>query len=799
MFRRPAGVNSLGVSAVLPELSQVRDNVGGVGQLGGAQRSRVDLNGDWERHVNGALFDRFRVPSSRRPLGHYRLKRNFLLPRLSPNHRAILRFDAITYHARVFVNGAELGVMGPYVPYEFDFTGQAKEGSNRIEVDIADLIPDANGAGKDEIELGLNPGWEGYGGIIRDVYVELRPAAFIDNIRFGYKLNNDYTKATCLAELHLSSSTETSGQLEVTLYQGNAPVAKADTAVKIPKGHSESKALFELKAPLLWSPEEPNLYGLAARLKTQEGLDQFRCRTGFRDIAIRGRTFELNGQPLVLNGVCRHDMWKDQGFTLSREQMEQDMRMIKGLGCNFVRLVHYPHHRYVIDLADELGLLVSEEPGYWNMDFKTMRRSMIELGLRIMERTIRRDWNSPSVFAWLLGNECNLTVDYLREGKALCNRLDPIGRPVSFANSMGNEEAKAIFDQAGMDFFDQHAYGFDENKFSKTVEVFGDSRPTTFTEWGWEVVGEGEIVYDRDFDRLLDLVEAQKVAGHMFWSWQDVREYSRIDWPTQNGILLSGVVTEAREPRPRLYLELARLFQRRRREELPASTRPQAVPLKWTPWSSKSRFQTIDLQPLADSEAGRKAWTDLESRLAEFWSNSRMARDQWKRTGERLRLWQGTHVDIAGVDFNTPVVNDFVRPLILTPRFPEVEIPLEINGTQLHFLGQVTLPAGFPVTGQVGGTVASYRIHYAGSKVEEVPLRDGVEVARANLVHEATRINPLVTSSQRVLEFVKDVAREHYQVLLLSVPISGVRVESVTCRLVGDQPLLIFAITAELA
>jgi beta-glucuronidase len=117
-------------------------------------------------------------------------------------------------------------------------------------------------------------------------------------------------------------------------------------------------------------------------------------------------------------------MWKDQGFTLTREQMEQDMRMIKGLGCNFVRLVHYPHHRYIIDLADELGLLVSEEPGYWNMDFKTMRRSLIELGLRIMERTIRRDWNSPSVFAWFLGNECTLTVDYLKEGKALsCMRM----------------------------------------------------------------------------------------------------------------------------------------------------------------------------------------------------------------------------------------------------------------------------------------------------------------------------------------------------------------------------------------
>src|SRR5262249_32050928 len=152
------------------------------------------------------------------------------------------------------------------------------------------------------------------------VYVEVRPEVFIDNVRFGYKLDKDYTTATCETELHLSSSIETSGHLEIALYQGKAAVAKATRAVEIPEGNSESAVTFELKAPLLWSPEQPNLYELVAQLKTASGLDQFSCRTGFREIAIRGRTFELNGQPLVLNGVCRHDMWKDQGFTLNREQ-----------------------------------------------------------------------------------------------------------------------------------------------------------------------------------------------------------------------------------------------------------------------------------------------------------------------------------------------------------------------------------------------------------------------------------------------------------------------------------------------
>ena len=93
-----------------------------------SQRSRVDLSGTWERHVNGKLFDVIQVPSSQRPLGFYHLKREFLLPALSGSERAILHFEAITFHGRVFVNGAELGAMGPYIPYEFEFTKHAQEG-----------------------------------------------------------------------------------------------------------------------------------------------------------------------------------------------------------------------------------------------------------------------------------------------------------------------------------------------------------------------------------------------------------------------------------------------------------------------------------------------------------------------------------------------------------------------------------------------------------------------------------------------------------------------------------------------
>jgi hypothetical protein len=471
--------------------------------------------------------------------------------------------------------------------------------------------------------------------------------------------------------------------------------------------------------------------------------------------------------------------------------------MIKALGANFVRLVHYPHHRHVVELADELGLLVTEEPGYWGMDFRSMPRTMIELGYRIMEVTIRRDWNSPSVFAWLLGNECRLTVEYLKEGKERCRKLDPLARPVSFANSMNPKDAKPIFEQAGMDFFDSHVYPSDPREYARTPDDYGDSRPLTFTEWGWESAGDKDIYPESHSELILELTRAGKLAGHSFWSWQDMRQYSRIDWPTANGILMSGVVNEAREVRPDWYLELSALFQGRAEEPTPPDVRPTLLPLKWAPAQPGSKFSVVDLQALVESAEGTAAWAALEAALASHWPKVQMASDQWKRTGKKFRLWQGSEFLIAGVPFRIPVVEGHVRPLLLAPgTSTTVTVGRECEG--LHILGQVTFPAGYPVIGRRGDTVATYHLRYSGERERQIPVRNGIEVAQANLIEEATRIEPIATAAQPAMKYVKDIVREQYQVLLLTVHLERGKVETLRCETGHDQPALaIFAITAE--
>ena len=265
----------------------------------------------------------------------------------------------------------------------------------------------------------------------------------------------------------------------------------------------------------------------------------------------------------------------------------------------------------------------------------------------------------------------------------------------------------------------------------------------------------------------------------------------------REGVLESGVVTEGREPREVPYLELSRLFAGRRHESEPAATRPVVVPLKWSPWTRKSKFNALDLQALVERPEGVRAWADFEDLMAKFWSTAPMARDQWKRNGERFLLWQESDLVIAGVRFCIPVVKGSVRPLVLTPDRP-VTVPIDGECQRLHILGQVTFTAGYPVLGKLGETVATYHLRYSSGKEQQIPVRNGIEVAQANLIYAATRIEPIATDAQPALKYVKDIVREQYQVLLWTVPLEQGKVESLGCEMKdGAPPLAIFAITAE--
>jgi len=765
-----------------------------------SSRSRVELNGQWQRSFGGQTYDVVTVPSSLRPSGVYTLSRAFVLPALQHGTRAIVHFDAVNYASSVSVNGAELGRMGPYTPFEFEITSVAKQGENHIEVQIADLMPFAGGEGSDGIALGVNPGWEAYGGIIRNVYLELRPAVFIDNVSLGYRLGPELRSAECRATVYINSTESGASALEVLLLRDDHEVARHSADVQLASGVKTVEIPFPVDEVDLWSPDGPRLYRLEVKLKSPTSSDTWACRTGFRQLDAVGRQFRLNGRSLVLKGVCRHDMWKDQGFTLTREQQRRDMHMIKALGCNFVRLVHYPHDRAVIDLADELGLLVTEEPGYWNMDFTAMPRGEIELGYEILERTIRRDWNAPSVFGWLLSNECELTVEVLAEGKHRCIAVDPLQRFVSAANSRRKEEAKPIYEKAGMDFFDQHPYTFDMDSFAAEADFLGDTKPLTFSEWGGKEIAQSAAVMAATVDHLLDLTESGKLAGHSFWSWQDMRQYTRIDLEDQNGVLESGVVTEGREPRDGIYMELERLFDGRRHQEAMPQTKPEVLPLRKTEWAADGKSDPVSLQDQVVTPEATRSFAAFEVGMAKYWGVIPSGGGQWERTGSRFTLWPQTGRDIliSGLPFAVPSAEGTARPLIASKVSP-LRMPIGKPARRLHILGHAIFVDDYPAYASLGSVRATLTIRFDSGASRQIDLRNGYEVARANTIADATRTEVIALEAQPALRYLKDDAREDYQFLLYSTPLLPTRaVESIIYTVAGEHDYLaILAVTAE--
>jgi hypothetical protein len=777
-------------------------------------QTRIDLAGRWERRIGGQPHDSVLVPSSYRPVGTATLRRSFDLAAAPDNRRVILHFEGVAHQAQVRVNEASIGTMGPWTPYDFDITSKIKQGSNQLDVDVTDW----------QVPLGPSGAWEATGGIIRDVYVDLRPDPYIENTHFHYKLDDTFATARISLDTYIRATKPGKNQVLAELSRNGVAIGQSSRAVDLTAGATKVTLEWDLQAPALWSPASPILYDLRVSLSGAADPDAFRDQVGFRSLEIRGVQFALNGQNLVLRGVCRHDLWQNQGHTLTQAQIDTDLSMIKAMGANFVRLVHYPHDRRVIRAANRIGLLVTEESGLVWLDFRKISRETLETGIGNLERVIHRDWNCPALFAVLLANESAPTLEAIQEARKRVRAIDP-ELLMSSARIDGPDRdlasSKRLFDEGGLDFYTDHKYGYDMNMFAQSVEGYA-GKPVVFTEWGGRAIGQSPVLMKETTDRIGQLVEQGRLAGYSFWSWADLPEFSRQDEEMEGGILKSGVVTEDRTPRGDVYLALSSLYRRMPRSETaqPRTPELQVLTPLISPLSAGSKFTPISLQPFLDSPAQSQAWSELASLMQRFWNTQRFTHDHWKATGGKLTLWSGSKIQVGLFPFETPIREGLAQPLVLTPGNRRLEIPVALDATRLHFLGNITLPDGYPILGRLGDRVGRYVIEYKDGERQEVPLRWGQELARSNMISLATRIDPTTAAGERALLYQKDPVREVHQARLLSVPTRNKPIAKIICELdpasaegaatpasmhhaegtkpgVAEQSLVLFAITAE--
>jgi hypothetical protein len=593
-------------------------------------------------------------------------------------------------------------------------------------------------------------------------------------------------------------------------------VASARERITAAAGESVRTLRWRLDRVDLWLPEAPNLYELRVRLASDAGEHVFSTETGFRDLRVEGDRFVLNGRRLVLKGIDRHDMWKGQGFTLSAAQIEQDFRMIKAMGANTVRLCCYPTDPRNLEWANRLGLFVTEEPGLCWIRFEDAPRETVETGLRNLEALIRRDWNSPGFFAVLFANESYPSAENLRQARNTAKKLLPRLLVSVTHLSFPLEEAKRISDEGGLDFYGHHVYDYEGRGFGAAARVF-TGKPLVFTEWGGRGIGQSPIVMREATAKIARLVEQGRVAGHWFWSWQDLPEFTRQDAEMMDGILLSGVVSEERRVREDVWGALSELYSHDPRKPSEPSRAPELTPLAGSRWTSGgSEFTTISLQRVLDSPEQAAAWRELEASIAEYWRTNHFSSSHWEETGQRFWTWNAPRLHIGVVPFVTPQMESQTRPLVIRER---VTIAADLEADRLHFLGNVTVPDGYPTTGELGGRVGAYTIAYADGERQEVALRWGYEVARSNMIAVASRLNPATATAARVLTYTKDIRREVHQTLLLTVPVKRKRIAEIAAALekpaaarppissrpnetgsgyqAGDGVLLLYAVTGE--
>ena len=301
-----------------------------------------------------------------------------------PGKRVVLYFGAVNYESYVYVNGRKMGHhVGGFTPFNFDITAALKEGTNNVIVKVD------NKRDRDQIPTNIYDWWN-YGGITRDVLLAEVDETYVE----------DYS-----LQLDKSNWKHLTGWVKL-----NKAVAGQTVTVSIPElkvseqvvTDADGRAALSIKAkPELWSPENPKLYAVTVTRDDEVITDEI----GFRCIETQGKQIILNGKPIFLRGVSIHEEAPfKQGRTSNVAQSQTLLSWAKELGCNYVRLAHYPHNELEVREAEKMGIMVwSEIPVYWTISWQN--EDTYANAQRQLHDMIYRDKNRANVIIWSIANE----------------------------------------------------------------------------------------------------------------------------------------------------------------------------------------------------------------------------------------------------------------------------------------------------------------------------------------------------------------------------------------------------------
>ncbi|MEX8547871.1 MAG: glycoside hydrolase family 2 TIM barrel-domain containing protein [Mucilaginibacter sp.] len=504
--------------------------------------------------------EKYTAFKERNPVGSYR--RDFTVPAEWKGRRTFITFDGVDAGFFIWVNGRKVGYsVNSRNAAEFDLTKYIKPGKNTLAVEVYRLT---TGSYLEDQDM-----WR-MSGIFRNVTLWSAPQGHIRDYFIKTNLDKQYRNAEVVVGAKVKNYGTTAikaQEIKVSLYNGTsavpgATVKKAVPALK-PGEEVTVNASFNVNNPQKWTAETPKLYTSVITLNDgNRTVETMSSRTGFRNIEIKGRLFLVNGVPIKLKGVNRHENWPEDGHAITEDEMIKDIVLIKQANCNHVRTCHYSDDPRWYELCDEYGIYLVAEAnlechGAWDQfnEEPRIKAALIDRNVANVENFK----NHPSVIIWSLGNECGSGGSNFRAILAAIKAIDD--RPTHYQGfGIGGKNPADIdsemYTQVGE---------LEKNANDKTL-----TKPFYLCEYAHAMFNSmGSVdIYNELFDKYPQLL------GGAIWEWQDQGLYNNRnpqhpiiaygggfgDYPNDRYFIHKGVVFSDRSPKPH-YPELKHAYQ----------------------------------------------------------------------------------------------------------------------------------------------------------------------------------------------------------------------------------------------
>ncbi len=511
--------------------------------------------------VMGAVPDDWTKSKLPNPVGSYR--RAFTVPAGWVGREVFLHFEGVKSAMYVWVNGREVGYsQGSMTPAEFDITPYLKSGENVLAVEVYRW---SDGSYLEDQDF-----WR-LSGIYRDVFLFATPKVHVRDFFVRTDLDEGYRHATLQvdASVHNYSAQDAGGYtLEIALLDadgravGGEPMMSVSVSQLAAGGESRPRLTGKVESPRLWSCEAPNLYRILLTLKDAGGVvtEVQTCRVGFREVEIRDSRLYVNGAPVLLKGVNRHEHDPDRGRSVRLDTMLKDIELMKRFNVNTVRTSHYPNQPTWYDLCDEYGIFVIDEA---NVESHGMGYGAESLGhdpaweAAHVDREVsmvHRDKNHPSVIIWSMGNEAGPGRNFAAGREAI--RAIDLSRPIHYERDNDNADIDSVM--------------YPSVKWLDNVGRKASAKPFFVCEYAHAM---GNAV--GNLAEYWEVIERHdRLIGACIWDWVDQglrvktadgREYFAYggdfgDKPNDGSFCINGMVSPDRTVPPKMW-EMKHVYQ----------------------------------------------------------------------------------------------------------------------------------------------------------------------------------------------------------------------------------------------